>query len=178
MALQFICNTPNAAPCTYDSRFNSDLADGTVKGKIKRQHRHVKRGDVLPWVGFESRRAFDPGNKETEVQNEEDRKMLIEKLIDMGIDVKGDEPLHQLGKSYNFYDPRLDHTRYKHGYAVKKVPILGRKKGGTQSSSPDEAEIKEIKAFLDEHNVEYHAQLGLKKLRVLKEETEEELTSS
>jgi hypothetical protein len=88
----------------------------------------VKKGEVLAMVGFESRGQFLPVNKETEVQNEKDRQMLLKKLDDLGIVLKGDDrnaPLHQLGKTYNYHDPRLKHVRRKSSQIIEKTPVLG-----------------------------------------------------
>ena len=172
MALQYKCNVQNAAPCIYDSRFDPKVTDLAYGGKVKRRHRHVKRGVILGYVGFESRHQFIAMDKETEKQNEKDRKMLLRLLDDMGVDTTGDEPLHVLGKTYNFYDPRMKHVYRKSGKYTDRVPILKLKKA--ESDVTDEKDM--LKKWLKENNVDFHHSLGVAKLRELKEAKEEELT--
>lgn len=190
--LSFKCKVPAATPCIEDSRFLRDSEGdlmhpkGTVNGRVARKYRHVKKNGVLAWVGFESRHQFDAMNKETVEQNERDRQMLISLLRDMvvndgeKVDVHGDEPLHVLAKTYNYYDPRLAHTRIKSMDTSKQIPIIGTKPADpeTPGNTPaDEYERQSLLEWHAKHNPDkkIHPQTGLVKLRKWKEEREAEI---
>lgn len=134
---KFECTVYRAVPAVYDSRFDTTRTDKAFGGRVKRRSKCVKKGDVVEWVGFESRGQFKPLDSKTEEINRRDKKMLIDLLSDIGADLTGNESLHQLGKSYNFYDPRLAHVRQKHQQITEKVPII-KLKGEEVKTKPNE----------------------------------------
>lgn len=167
----FECGVPEgAAPCTYDSRFDPDVADGTLRGKVRRKIKQgVKMGQSLPWIGVESRDQFVPVNDVAKKLNKHDREFLLAELKKLNIEVPADATLGELGKTFNRYDPRLAHCFAKYGIQKSvartfkpKVDVPLKDDEGT------ETEKANLKLWLDDHKVPYHQMLGLKKLRQLK----------
>jgi len=190
-SLSFKCKVHAATPCIEDSRFLRDSEGdlmhpkGTVNGRVSRKYRHVKKDGILSWVGFESRHQFIAMNKETVEQNERDRQMLIRLLRAMDIngeklDIQGDEPLHVLAKTYNYYDPRLAHIHIKSMDASKQIPIIGTKPADPETPGNTQADEYERQSLLEWHaennpDKKVHPQTGLVKLRQWKVEREAEI---
>lgn len=161
---------PGAVPCISDSRFNKDLKDGTINGKVIRTCKHVRKGKVVRWVDPASRKHFLPLDDEARRQDKEDFEFLFDFLTKKGCSFPPDVTLSELGETYNRLDPRLNHVRAK-DYVMKKrkfdiVTGVSTEKGN---------EKEELKAWLKEKNVSFHHASGIEKLRQLKTDKEAEL---
>jgi hypothetical protein len=154
---RFQCDVPSAAPAVYDSRFDPTVTDLAYDGKVKRRARAVKRGAILSWVGLESRGQFIALDDKTAELNEKDHKMLLKKLEELGVELTDEEskaPLHQLAKTYNYFDPRLAHVRRKASRIVEQVPILGsQKKVSNVLDDKEKVEKAELRKWLKDNKV-------------------------
>jgi hypothetical protein len=173
-ATLFRCINPmGASPCIEDSRFNRDLATGTVDGKVVRKSRHVPFGKTTAWVDPASRKHFEPANDEAEKANKEDCKWLLEQLAKVEVngkklDIPADATISELGEWYNKYDKRLNIA--VHRGATQKKRALGFK----ETNEVVEMTNAELKAILDDRGVPYGANDNKTKLKELVAESEPE----
>lgn len=136
---RYKCLVKSAAPCVYDSRFDTNLADGTDNGVVIRRNQHVKEGKVCSWIDPCSRKHFEPVNKEARAQDAKDRTFLLRELKRLGVDdIPEDATLSELCKTYNHLDPRLNIGRRKQ-YA-QKDRVFGKKE---KSPEPTNAELQD-----------------------------------
>jgi hypothetical protein len=139
--MQFKCINPSgAAPCVYDSRFDPDLKDGTLKGEVVRINRHVKFGQIMPWVDFASRKHFEAVDATAKKDNRERHNWLIKELKEIGAAIPDDATLSELGATYDKLDDRLAQAMCR--TVKKKSRVFGLKPGVKGKKKSEEAKGK------------------------------------
>lgn len=117
---QFRCNVKAGAnPCIYDSRYDNDVNNGTIRGKVIRVNRFVRFNNTTQWVDPAARKHFEPVNDAARKLNDSDYKRLKSHLQGKGVSVPDDATLSELGEHFDRLDERLRIMTNKH-YVQKK----------------------------------------------------------
>lgn len=157
------CIRPDGArPCVVDIRF--DAVTGNPLDKPIKRYKSVKLDGVVGWVDLCSRKHFEPTDKETRRQDEEDFADMKKELIDLGNDLPDDITFAECAESL----ARIKAMRkLRIAKKEKRLYLKNKPKKKKAISTEQQAEIADIKAQLDGLGVSYHPAIGLNRLKAL-----------